>query len=160
MKRLKRVNRPIGPEYMTDKDRIQAYIESKKIPSYLIAINDGRIYRDANWSTILKNLRRDTKELIDEGRRIVAHFQRMEREYGDWEDRLNALDVALSHVEKETGIPVQAVFDEITIPQHTNEPKPKANLLGSIFDDVAPKKKPEPTPTIATMSLAALLGPS
>lgn len=103
-----------------------------KRPAYLIGIEDGRIFNSNNWSTILKNLRRDTQALIEEGRKIVSHQARIEREYSDWEDRLNQLDQAVAEMEKATGIPAQAIFDEITTPQHTGEKTKSA--LDSIMD--------------------------
>lgn len=58
-----------------------------------------------------QDLRRVLKSLQKEARSMQSHLKRMLDEYGDFEDRINALDAALEQAEKDYGITKEEVFE-------------------------------------------------
>ena len=59
----------------------------------------------------LDEVRAMVRQLRDEGLKIQSHYKRLDQEYGDWEDRLNALDQAISQAEIDTGLKREEIID-------------------------------------------------
>lgn len=52
----------------------------------------------------LETIRQQVRSLHEEGKRIQSHYRRLEKEYSDWEDRLNELDKTIHTAEKQHGL--------------------------------------------------------
>ena len=114
---------------------------SQTLAPWEIAINDGRIYQTATWAEMLPKMRKEALELKDEGRRICSHFERMMREYDDWEDRFIALNNAVEKMEGDTGIPARAILQEVAVPQYSSTAK-------SALDEIMGLDAPVFTPDV------------
>lgn len=133
---LKKVRRPA---FKDKQQLVIEYIENNKVPSWLIAINDGRIYSTNAWTDNLVKLRKEAKALFEQGKAITSHYARLEREYSDFEDRLQLLDAAIEQMEHDTGIPKKAIYQEIAAPQHTSE---EVSVLDDFLDSLDETPKP------------------
>lgn len=68
--------------------------------------------KDEGMKQILDSLREEAKKLTLEGKKIISHYHKMEKDYSDWEDRLNALDKKIHEMEDEYGLIPEEVFKE------------------------------------------------
>ena len=68
--------------------------------------------KDDDVKQILASLREEAKKVILEGKKIISHFSKMEKDYSDWEDRLNALDKKIYEMEDDYGLIPEEVFKE------------------------------------------------
>jgi len=62
----------------------------------------------------LDDVRAAVRQLHEEGKRIQSHYKRLDQEYSDWEDRLNALDVAIHEAELETGLKREEIINPMS----------------------------------------------
>lgn len=83
------------------------------------------------WRETIENMRKRSLSLMEDGRNIQAHFNRMVREYSDWEDRLKELDEQVDKLAAETGLTVDEIHSEVAIPQTLSN----SSVLDSLFDD-------------------------
>jgi predicted nuclease with TOPRIM domain len=59
----------------------------------------------------LDDVRALVRKLHKEGLQIQSHYKRLDKEYSDWEDRLNELDKIISQAEDETGLSKQQIME-------------------------------------------------
>lgn len=59
----------------------------------------------------LDELRKAVQDHRAEGKKILSHYNRLEREYSDWEDRLVEIENAISEAEKITGLTKEEVIE-------------------------------------------------
>lgn len=52
----------------------------------------------------IDDLRAAVRGMRDEAKKLASHLRRMLDEYGDFEDRINAVDQAISEAEKELNL--------------------------------------------------------
>ena len=73
----------------------------------------------------------DLRELVKQYREqtliLKSNFERIQKEYEDWEDRVAELDKILDQAEKDTGI----TKEQVDVP-----PIQERSLLDDIFDDM------------------------
>lgn len=89
------------------------------------------------WRETIEGMRKRSLALMEDGRNIQAHFNRMVREYSDWEDRLKALDEQVDKLAAETGLTVNEIHSEIAIPQTLGS---SSSVLDSLFDNDTPSE--------------------
>jgi uncharacterized protein YydD (DUF2326 family) len=52
----------------------------------------------------LHAIREEIVKHVDEGKKIISHYNKMLEYYSDWEDRLNAIDKKIAEAEEATGL--------------------------------------------------------
>jgi predicted nuclease with TOPRIM domain len=60
----------------------------------------------------LDDVRAAVQEVMNEGRKIISHFKRLEKEYSDWEDRFNQLNKAIEELENNAGLNKQEILED------------------------------------------------
>lgn len=60
----------------------------------------------------LEDLKLAIAEHKVEGKKIISHFNQMEKYYSDWEDRLVEIDRAIQEAENITGLPREEIIQE------------------------------------------------
>lgn len=58
----------------------------------------------------LDQLRKAVADHREAGKKIISHFNRLDREYSDWEDRLVEIENAISEAEKITGLTKEEII--------------------------------------------------
>ncbi len=52
-----------------------------------------------------------------EGRKIISHFNRLEKEYSDWEDRVRELEDAIFQAQEDAGLTKEQMIEAINTPE-------------------------------------------
>lgn len=62
----------------------------------------------------LDEVRAEVKAAREQGLRIQSHYKKLEKEYSDWEDRINKLDILLNQAEDEFGLTKKEILTNPT----------------------------------------------
>jgi predicted nuclease with TOPRIM domain len=60
----------------------------------------------------LEDVRALIKEVRDEGLQIQSHYKRLNKDYSDWEDRVNELENIIYQAELDTGLKKEEIYKE------------------------------------------------
>jgi len=70
----------------------------------------------ATYETI-DDLKAGIDRVREEGRKIISHFNRLEREYSDWEERVLELENAIQQAQEDAGLTKEEIVQQINEPE-------------------------------------------
>lgn len=70
----------------------------------------------ATYETI-DDLKAGIDRVRDEGRKIISHFNRLEREYSNWEDQVKELEDAIYQAQTDAGLTKEEMQERLDEPE-------------------------------------------
>ena len=61
----------------------------------------------------LATVKKEIKEVVSEGRKIVAHYKKLAEYYDSWQDRVNKIELAIQELEDETGLTKEEITADL-----------------------------------------------